>query len=72
VYYTVGLRNLLSGITQNGVVSAQGFGKFLVFLRGVNAGSKIGDVKLFDYITVLTERLALCRSPACERLRKPG
>jgi hypothetical protein len=51
--------HFLLGVGENRVVGVQGFGKFLVRFRIVNAGCKKGDTELADFLTAVTQRFAL-------------
>ena len=48
-------RRLPFGIAEDGVVGLKGFGEFLVQLRFVRAGGKIGDTGVPEGFAILTE-----------------
>ena len=68
----VGLRRLLVGVAEDWIVQAQGFGKLVVGLGVIDAGSEVGYLEIPDLRPARTERLAFRRSSTGERLGKPG
>lgn len=53
--HAVGFGYLFSGIAEDGVVNAEGFGKSLVFFGGVSAGSEVSYFGVLERLAILTE-----------------
>ena len=67
-----GIGKLLFRVGQDWVVEIQTLCEVGVLLDGVDARSEVGDIKITNQLTALTERFAFLRSATGESLGVPG
>ena len=67
-----GISKLLFWVGQDWVVEIQTLCEVGVLLNGVDTRSEVGDIKLTNQLTALTERFAFLRSATGESLGVPG